>query len=269
MPDNDFLFPISQAAHACGVSRSTLMRMEEKGLLKPAYTNPESKRRYYDPYNISRILQIKKFQDMGFSKQEIDAYYSSKGNAAPMLLSLEERIRYLQQCIEEFQMRALNKPNLLVEMITLPEVVCCVHKTMGLTPEEKTLETYAFYHKCVSEGCVLTAEPLFIINERTDYLEGKLTNDPYPYYACVPVDPQYAPPTAKRFSACKALSVFSYGDYSTLGSAWLKLGEEIRLRGLTPIDFPRGIAIVAPYTGREIDLNRYCGRVVVPISDCV
>ena len=31
------LFPITQAAAACGVSRSTLMRMEEKGLLTPAY----------------------------------------------------------------------------------------------------------------------------------------------------------------------------------------------------------------------------------------
>lgn len=45
--------------------------------------------------------------------------------------------------------------------------------------------------------------------------------------------------------------------YSTLGSAWLKLREEIQLQGLTPINFPHGIAIVTPYTVQAIDLKRY------------
>ena len=36
------LFQITEAAHACGLSRSTLMRMEEKGLLTPAYISPDS-----------------------------------------------------------------------------------------------------------------------------------------------------------------------------------------------------------------------------------
>ena len=38
------LFSIGEAAHACGLSRSTLMRMEEKGLLVPAYIAPDSGR---------------------------------------------------------------------------------------------------------------------------------------------------------------------------------------------------------------------------------
>ena len=53
----DKLFQIQEAARACGLSRSTLMRMEEKGLLKPAYTAPDSGRRYYDNYNVAHILQ--------------------------------------------------------------------------------------------------------------------------------------------------------------------------------------------------------------------
>ena len=40
------LFQITEAARACGLSRSTLMRMEEKGLLTPAHVAPESGRRY-------------------------------------------------------------------------------------------------------------------------------------------------------------------------------------------------------------------------------
>ena len=32
------LFQITEAARACSLSRSTLLRLEEKGLLTPAYT---------------------------------------------------------------------------------------------------------------------------------------------------------------------------------------------------------------------------------------
>ena len=60
------LFRIAQAANACGLSRSTILRMEESGLLTPAYIEPESGRRYYDNHNIARILQIENLKYMGF-----------------------------------------------------------------------------------------------------------------------------------------------------------------------------------------------------------
>ena len=69
--DTKSLFQITEAAHACGVSRSTLMRMEEKGLLAPAYVAPESGRRYYDNHNVARVLQIEKFKSMRLGAQEI------------------------------------------------------------------------------------------------------------------------------------------------------------------------------------------------------
>ena len=59
------LFQITEAARACSLSRSTLLRLEEKGLLTPAYTAPDSGRRYYDNHNVARILQIEKLKAMG------------------------------------------------------------------------------------------------------------------------------------------------------------------------------------------------------------
>ena len=71
------LFQITEAAKACGISRSTLMRLEEKGLIKPIYISKESGRRYYDNYNITRILEIEKFKSMGLSTEEIIEFYQS------------------------------------------------------------------------------------------------------------------------------------------------------------------------------------------------
>ena len=44
--DTKNLYQISEVAHACNVSRSTILRMEEKGLLYPFYVSKESGRRY-------------------------------------------------------------------------------------------------------------------------------------------------------------------------------------------------------------------------------
>ncbi len=261
------LFSISQAANACGLSRSTLMRMEKRGLLTPAYIAPQSGQRYYDNYNIARVLQIKQFQSMGFGKEETTAYFSTGGEAAELLAILENKLNLLQRSVDEMRLRAMAVPNMSVQMLTLPETTCCVRKYIGLTTQEKCDAMYNFYHECIKNGYVLAQEPLFIVNESTDYLKGQVPAVPYPFQVCVPVIPKKNLADTILFPSCTALSVSFYGDYSNWDEAWLRLGREAKKHGLTPAAFPRGIAIVAPYTGREIDPNQYCSRIVLPVEE--
>lgn len=86
------LFQITEAARACSLSRSTLLRLEEKGLLTPAYTAPDSGRRYYDNHNVARILQIEKLKAMGLGTEDIAAYFASGGETAVLLAALEEHL---------------------------------------------------------------------------------------------------------------------------------------------------------------------------------
>jgi len=267
--DNDTkgLFPITQAAAACGLSRSTLIRMEERGLLTPAYINPDSGRRYYDNHNISRILQIQQFQSMGFDADEITSYFAQNGKATELLAMLENKLNLLQRGVEEMRLRVMTVPDMSVQMVVLPETTCCVRRYTGLTIQEKYNVMYDFFHECIENGCVLAQEPLFIVNERTDYLEGRISPEPYPFQVCVPILSKSAPAGAVHFPSCTALSVLFYGDYSRLDEAWLRLGQEVKERGLSPVALPRGIGIVAPYTGREIEPERYCSRIVVPVEE--
>lgn len=260
------LFPIVQAAKACGLSRSTLLRFESRGLLTPAYTDPNSGRRYYDNHNISRILQIQQFQSMGFNSEETAAYFSQHGEAGELLVLLEKRLNTLLRSVEEMRQRSMAIPDMSVQMIKLNETTCCIRRYIGLTIQEKYDAMYRFYHECIEQGHVLAPEPLFIVNERTDFLEGRISAAPYPFQVCVPVLPDTAFADVVRFPSCTVLSVLYYGSYSGLDDAWLKLGAEVKKRRLTPAGFPRGIGIVAPYTGREIDPERYCSRVVIPVE---
>lgn len=95
--DTKKLFQITEAAHACGLSRSTLMRMEKKGLLTPAYIAAESGRRYYDNHDVARILQIEKFKSMGLTTEQIADYFAQGGEISTLLATLESRLQDTQR----------------------------------------------------------------------------------------------------------------------------------------------------------------------------
>ncbi len=261
------LFQITEAARACGLSRSTLLRMEEKGLLTPAYTAPDSGRRYYDNHNVARVLQIEKFKAMGVDNKDIIDYFVRGGEAADILGVLEGRLHDLQRSVEELRLRALEPPSMSVQMMDLPAVTCRIRWSVGLTTADRYADMYAFYSECIRQGCVLSDEPLFAILDRKDYLEGYIGTTPYPNAVCVPVRADRAPKDAVTLPECRVLSVFYCGPYENIGDVWLTLGREARERGLKPAAPPRVLGIVAPYTGREIDANRYCSRLVLPVEE--
>ncbi len=260
----DNLYQISEAAHACGVSRSTLLRMEEKGLLKPTYVSKESGRRYYDNFSIARVLQVEKFKKMGLSDEVIIEYFQSGGQVGGMLGALEERLSEIQRSVEEMRLFASVNDAFSVSEIVLPEVVCRMKKTEGLTIADKYNTMFEFYRECVKDGCVFSSEPLFSAYDRKDFIDGYIGTENYPFYVCVPLKKKTK--DAVTLPACKALSVLYYGDYASSDRAWLRLGQELRERNLKPAGFSRSIGIVAPYTGKEISVKRYCSRLVIPVE---
>lgn len=261
------LFSIRQAARACNLSRSSLIRLEERGLLTPAYTDTRTGYRYYDNNNISRILQIQKFQWMGFSPEEINSYYASGGKADGLLDTLEQKLSALQPQIEEMRLRSHNVPDMSLSIVAIPETLCCVRKYEGALVQDKYHASYDFFHECVEKGIALAPKPFFIINERTDYLEGKISPVPFDSYVCIPVLPEKAPEDAVRIPACTAISLLCYGsNYSKLDECLLYLGEQVHKRRLTPTGYIRGIALVAPYVGKEIIPDMYCSQLMLPVE---
>ena len=264
--DTKKLFRIAEAAKAAGISRSTILRMEESELLSPAYTDPVSGRRYYDNHNVSRIIEIENLKYMGLGAEDITGYFASGGDAEILLAPLKEKLSILQRSVEELRIRTGRLKNFSAEIIDLPKYTCCVSTHKGMTIPQKYTAMYNFYGECVRKGYTLGREPLFCISERRDYLTGEISEEPFTFHVCVPVSTKEAPAEAVVFPACKALSVLYLGSYKDVNLMWLALGKEVRERNLTPAGYPRVMGIVAPSTGREIDQNLYCSRVVLPVE---
>ena len=169
------LFQITEAARACSLSRSTLLRLEEKGLLTPAYTAPDSGRRYYDNHNVARILQIEKLKAMGLGTEDIAAYFASGGETAVLLAALEEHLHEVARGVEELRLRAGTDTGISVQVLTLPAVTCCRRLCEGHTIAEKYNAMYDFYGECVRRGYRLSDEPIFTVSQRRDFLNGYIT----------------------------------------------------------------------------------------------
>lgn len=258
------LFQITQAANACGVSRSTLMRMEEKGLLSPAYVAPESGRRYYDNFSVAHVMQVEKFKSLGLDNEEIIRYFKSGGQIESLLAALENRLYKLQNGVEELRLRSAQTGTCSISEMTIPETICIMRKSMGHTIKDKYDASFAAYEECIRKGYRLSDEPIFTISDRTDYLKGYIGTEDYPLYSCIPLKEKVA--EAVVLPRCKVLSVLYYGSYDNIDEAWLTLGREVRTRGLKPVGSPRVLGLVAPYTGKEIAEKRYCSRFVLPIE---
>ena len=236
--------------------------MEDRGLLSPAHVDEDTGYRYYDIYNVTKVLHIQMFLDMGLTYDDAYAYYASNGKSPELLAALESRLTLLTRAYEEMKLRMDDKQHLRLEIIKLPEYVCYQKEFKGATWSEKYRDMYNLFGEVVEKGYrPLLSERLFVINNN-DWSEKENT-----YICCVPLEPSCADENTVFYPSCTAFSMMCYGDYKAVGKAHAEFDEKIRALGLKPTGDKRGIGIVSGCTGKEFSQEKYVSRLVVPIED--
>ena len=196
------LFTVHQVSRCCGLSRATILRLERKGLLRPAFIDAQSGYRYYDNHNVSRIMQIQLFLKMGMPYDDIQLYYRMGGASQELLEQAEARLSIMKRVCEEIRLRVENREHLSFEFVTLPQYVCFTGEFQGTTVENRYWAMYNLYHQAVERGYrLLATEPLFVINRRNDFIRGAFTEDVVNFTCCIPLEPDTAPEDAVVYPA--------------------------------------------------------------------
>ncbi len=261
------LFTVHQLSKVCGVSRATILRLESKGLLTPAFVDEQTGYRYYDNFSASLILQVRLFLDLGMSYDDITLYYRSGGNSPELLERLEEKNRILKRAYKEIKLRLDKREEITFEFLTLPEYVCFIREYQGVSVQDRYQAMVDLYNEAIEKGYRPSfSEPLFGITKRTDYLEEKFVEREDDFLCCIPLDPAYAPEEAVVIPSCRVFSCLFYGGYERRPEAFNLLGRKIRELGLKPTGYVRMLGLVAPYTGKNIPGENYVTRLVVPIE---
>lgn len=261
------LFTVRQVSQSCGISRATILRLEEKGLLKPAFIDGKSGYRYYDNHNVSQIMQIQLFLGMGMSYDDILLYYRGDGASPQLLKQVEMRFYTLKRAYDEIRLRMEGSDAPTFSWITLPEYVCFSREFRGATAKEQYWAMYQLYHEAVERGYrLLPSEPLFIVSRRDDFLRGAFSEKEIEFTCCIPLQPDDAPEDAVVYPRCRAFSCLYRGDYSQRKAVFDAFGQKIRELNLQPLGDVRTLGVVAPYTGRNIPASSYVTRLAVPVD---
>ncbi len=265
--DQRKLFTSAEVCRACGISRTTLFRLEEIGFLKPYIVNPTTGYRYYDLQNITAIGQFQKLQILGLSKKEIVNVYYESIDSEEFLKTQRQKMYMMQRFLNEYEYQHDHNKSNLGTFITLPAISCyCTDITVSSFDEAAMLD-YLAHEKCVDEGYqLLGTEPLFGILNGRDVWQ-KAIGSKVQYTFCIPIQPCSASdPNIHFFPETKGFSVIGYGDYSCVATLEKRFWEEIDKRNLTPSGSVRLIMHVGGYTGAHYKSENYCYEYVLPIE---
>ena len=266
-PEERKLFTIREVAKTCGVSRTTLIRMEECGFLKPFRIDSQTGYRYYDADNITSIGQYLLLQNLGLSRNEISDVYYQRVDPIAFYQTQRAKLARLNRLLNELELRVDHSKNFTTSFTDFPSLTCyCVY----LEPTSSDgLEAAAYdtYGQCIKDGLhIQVTEPLFVIRN-DDWNVNLPLQEKYNMTFCIPVsDPVDADPHLRVFPATRAFTMISFGDYSVLPLLCKKIWNEIERRHLIPTGPIRINALMAPYVGAHIKPDDFCGEIIVPVD---
>lgn len=268
LPENRTLFSIKQMSEICGISRASLLRLEEDGFLFPYRVNPETGYRYYDMQNVTAVGQYQRMQTIGLSRKEIADLYYERIDSAAFIAELKQKLARLQRFLNEYEIRHDRSKSFSVFYTTLPAVTCYCTPIGGSTIEEVAVNAYLAHEKCVNEGyTMLGSEPLTALYDSVETCLDPLgsQND---RTLCIPVAADHKDdPRLQYFPCSEALSIIGFGGYDSLDGLWRRLFDEVGKRELEPAGAPRLVSLVAPYAGAHYKPNDYCFECVIPIKE--
>ncbi|MCR5774270.1 MAG: MerR family transcriptional regulator [Lachnospiraceae bacterium] len=263
-PDDKKLFTVAEVAHSCGISRTSLIRLEESGFLRPAHVNPATGYRYYDVRNIVEIGRYKRLQAIGLTRKEMADYYRGHIDPEQFIEEQRKKLNELQHFINEFELRYTEK-KLLDTFMVLPDMICYCEDISSSSFKEAEALAYATYKKVVVKGLrVLPDQPPLIISDNWEDLD-KDSPSGCNLTVCIPVkEPleQDRDPYLRAFPSHEALSVCGAGRYSILTDLISKLHSLLHERGLKS-DGPARVIILATHVTTP---DEYIFECILPIK---
>ena len=247
MDQTENLFKIGQITNACSISRATLLRLEEDGLITPARKDPASGYRYYSLENLFHIRRVLYLRSLGFSTAVIRHHLENPTDPAPLIADMEERVRQMTKTLWVLRQFTEDSSRFSVNIMEVRERNCYVNNVV--TPggfNNVAAHVRATIAEAVSNGVHIDRDRgILIATDRTDIVHGKFDEEiPYLYSIGVPTkDP--AGGKIVSLSGGEVMTFLWDGDVRSLPEKGEMLYREAYLQHRLPVG-PFGFEIVLP-----------------------
>lgn len=107
------MLKIGEIAGFCGLPVKTLRYYNEIGLLKPQYTDPSTKYRFYGEDQLKRLILILDLKDIGLTLAEISLLLENKSNSSLLEDLLKKKILKIKENIKREELKLENVKSIL------------------------------------------------------------------------------------------------------------------------------------------------------------
>ena len=267
-PENRYLFTMKDICHACGVSRATLLRMEEAGFLVPNKVDENTGYRYYDADNIAQIGQYYILQQVGLSRNEITDVYLRHFDADSFVVEQQKQIEQLQRALNKFEIIYTKNKDRVFTFEEMPEVTCYCDMMSMVDFANTETKTFELYQQLIKDGFQMNGvEPLFAYMHSVSEDSFDMFNPENQIEVCIPILPtSKVSDHIKTFPAFYAFSYTAYGGYSVAKDAQIDFLKEVSSRNIKITGPIRLIAHVAAYSGAHISSQDFCIGFAAPVE---
>ena len=263
------LYMVNQMATACGVSRATLLRLEEEGLLVPTIHDTK---RMYSFHDMMKLRQIVMLHNYGFTHAVIRKYFEDNGNYNDLMALLAAKQSDIFYFMSEMQIRMDKYDKINVQSIFAPEIIC--HR-MNLGP---SFPYYAMHTDLIARQMedliakkyeVSPSRPLFVTTPWEDLAAGAEFAAEREFTGNIPLAemPDNPDSSVVVIPRQRMLSVLYNGPTVPMPEIIEEFKKKIERENLTALGPLYLISMVGPHFGLDIAPERYLARVTLPIED--
>ena len=111
-------FTSEQIAHAFGVSRSKILRVEDAGLIYPKERSGRANSRHYDAGTVLKLAKIFHYHDLGYTIDDTIRYFNGEGDYQEIIRDVENRIHELTNVLTSLKNRTDATQHMVVQTTT-------------------------------------------------------------------------------------------------------------------------------------------------------
>ena len=238
-------YQIGQVSSLCNIPIKTLRYYDEIGLLKPYKIDESSGYRYYSNEQLTLVLVIKHFKEVGFSLKEIKKLltredleynqikigekYKEIDDKINDLIRLKEKLNF---CLYEGNKQKNQKDEAEIEIKYIPESYVAYLRNRGaINVDEFTVRYCKLISLIEKKKFHLTKNVMALYYESCIEFEDNQKQD-YDIEVCAEVsETKEIPGLVRKFGGFRAVSSIHYGSYYNMVDVYKKMVKYIDENG--------------------------------------
>jgi len=228
-------FSINALARTCGISRASILRMEDEGLLKPAYTDTQNSYRYYDCKSVAEVIRILNYQRLGFTKKEIANLLKNPQSIPESVAELRSHHEFILRELEDLSLKLNEIHEIQIRETIIPASYYFIKRANIIyNPEHIRRLALNGLNDFIASNMRGTGERIMLLQvEDAPHMPGAFDHKEHMCKILIPTMNNFDNENVVYSQSFRALTLVCKGNYYKSDVYISMLWDEARRRGLS------------------------------------